>query len=398
MRRGIKVRLVAFVLLSALGMVYVGASYLGFVDRVLGRGYTVHVLLPQSGGLYEGSEATYRGVKIGEVSKMTVEGDGMRVDVALQDDAEVPATSPVFVHNLSAVGEQYLSFEPESKQGPWLKEGDTVRGTKDSLPLGEEVLLTDLSRFVSSISGSELNTVVTELGTMFRDNATPLRSMIDSTQAFIEEAAANEAPTIDLLHNSRTVLQTQAANSANIRSFARDLAALTGTMAGSDANIRRVLNRAGPAADELVLLVRTLRKVLPSFLTHLVSVTEVVDARLPALEQLLVTFPRLVSAGPSALLENDPGETAKFGRVNLNMNGMPEACTEGYLPPKWWKQPADDDFNYDFRHEDPDFPDDWKNYYDGFYPAKCASGPPINMRGTKYAPEPTDDWKNGSDD
>ena len=210
-----------------------------------------------------------------------------------------------------------------------MKEGDTVRGTKDSLPLGEEVLLTDLSRFVSSISGSELNTVVSELGTMFRDNATPLRSMIDSTQAFIEEAAANEAPTIDLLHNSRTVLQTQAANSANIRSFAQDLAALTGTVASSDAKIRRILNQAGPAADELVRLVRTLRKVLPPFLTHLVSVSEVVDARLPALEQLLVTFPRLVSAGPSALLESEPGETAKFGRVNLNMNGMPAGVHRG---------------------------------------------------------------------
>lgn len=397
MRRGIKVRLVAFVLLSGLGMVYVGASYLGFVDQILGRGYTVHVLLPQSGGLYEGSEATYRGVKIGEVSKMSVEGSGMRVDVALQDDAQVPVSAPVFVHNLSAVGEQYLSFEPGSKQGPMLKEGDTVRGTKDSLPLGEEVLLTDLSRFVKSVSGSELNTVVSELGIMFRDNATPLRSMIDSTQAFIEEAAANESPTIDLLHNSQTVLQTQAANSANIRAFARDLAALTGTMAASDANIRRILNQAGPAADELVLLVRTLRKVLPPFLTHLVSVTEVVDARLPALEQLLVTFPRLVSAGPSALLE-PPGDNAKFGRVNLNMNGTPPACTEGYLPPKWWKATTDDDFDYDFRHEDPDFPDDYLRYYDGFYPAKCSSGPPINVRGTKYVPEPTDDWKNGGDD
>ena len=397
MRRGIKVRLVAFVLLSALGMVYVGASYLGFVDKVLGRGYTVHVLLPQSGGLFTGSEVTYRGVKVGEVSKMTVNGKGLKVDVALQDDVRVPKTSPVFVHNLSAVGEQYLSFEPESKQGPMLQDGDTLRGTKDSLPLGEEVLLTDLSRFVKSVSGSELNTVVSELGIMFRDNATPLRSMIDSTQAFIEEAAANESPTIDLLHNSRTVLQTQAANSANIRAFARDLAALTGTLASSDAKIRRILNQAGPAADELVLLVRTLRKVLPSFLTHLVSVTEVVDARLPALEQLLVTFPRLVSAGPSALLEPE-GDNAKFGRVNLNMNGMPEACTEGYLPPKWWKSTTDEDFNYDFRHEDPDYPDDYLDYYPGFYPAKCESGPPINMRGTKYVPEPTDDWKNGGDD
>jgi phospholipid/cholesterol/gamma-HCH transport system substrate-binding protein len=389
MRRGIKVRLIAFVLLSALGMVYVGASYLGFVDQVLGRGYTVHVLLPQSGGLFEGSEVTYRGVKIGKVSKMVVNGEGLRVDVALYEDSRVPQNSPVYVHNLSAVGEQYLSFEPGSRQGPMLQDGDTVRGTKDSLPPGEDVLLQDLSRFVSSVNGDELNTVVSELGTMFRDNATPLRSMVDSTQAFIEEAAANEAPTVDLLHNSLTVLQTQADNSANIRSFSRDLAALTGTMASSDANIRRILNQAGPAADELVLLVRDLRRLLPPFLTPLVSVSEVLDARLPALEQLLVTFPRLVSAGPSALLDT-PGLIGKFGRVNLNMNGTPPACMEGYLPPGQWKPTSD--MTFAEPQEDGRISDELANNI------SCESGPPINMRGTKYAPEPTDDWKNGSDD
>ncbi len=382
MRRGIKVRLVAFVLLSALGMVYVGASYLGFVDQVLGRGYTVHVLLPQSGGLFTGSEVTYRGVKIGEVSSMTVQGQGLKVDVALTDDARVPADSPVFVHNLSAVGEQYLSFEPSSKQGPMLQAGDTVRGDKDSLPLGEEVLMTDLSRFVSSVNGEELNTVVTELGTMFRDNATPLRSMVDSTQAFIEAARANQAPTIDLLHNAQTVLQTQADNSGNIRAFARDLAAVTGTVAASDDKIRRILNQAGPAADELILMVRNLRKVLPPFLTHLVSVTEVLDARLPALEQLLVTFPRLVSAGPSALTPGGPNDQ-KFGRVNLNLNQSPGPCTAGYLPPGQWRpvtemEPA----------KNPPLPSD--ETFDPFFPAECTSGPPINMRGMKYAPDPVE--------
>ena len=126
------------------------------------------------------------------------------------------------------------------------------------------------------------------------------------------------------------MLQTQADNSANIRSFSADLAALTGTVASSDANIRRILNQAGPAADELVRLVRDLRRVLPPFLKHLVSVSEVLDARLPALEQLLVTFPRLVSAGPSALLSEGD---ARFGRVNLNLNQEPGPCVDGYLPP-----------------------------------------------------------------
>lgn len=369
MRRGIKVRLIAFALLSALGTVYVGASYLGIVDQILGRGYTVHVVLPSSGGLYEGSEVTYRGVKIGKVSKMNVDGEGLRVDVALEDDARVPANAPVYVHNLSVVGEQYISFEPGSKKGPMLQDGDTVRGTKDSLPLGEDVLLQDLDRFVSSLDAKELNTVVSELGTMFTDNANPLRSMVDSTQAFIEAAAANESATVDLLNDAKTVLQTQQASSTEIRSFARDLAAVTGTLAASDAEIRRILAQAGPAADELKSLVSTLRKVLPPMLLHLVNVTEVLDARLPALEQLLVTFPRLVSAGPSALTPGDQ----KFGRVNLNLNQSPPACMDGYLPPGQWQPTSRESFV-------------------PYYPAECASGPPVNMRGMKHAPDPID-WK-----
>jgi phospholipid/cholesterol/gamma-HCH transport system substrate-binding protein len=382
MRRGIKVRLVAFVILSAVGMVYVGASYLGIVDSVLGRGYTVHVLLPKSGGLFEGSEVTYRGVKIGKVSDMDVERDGLKVDVALEEEARVPASAPVFVYNLSAVGEQYLSFEPTSKAGRMLKDGDVVRGTEESLPVSEEVLMKDLSTFVGSINSTELNLVVDELGTMFRDNATPLRSMIDDAQAFIRAARANEAPTIDLLRNARPVLQTQVDNAANIRAFSLDLALLTGTLASSDANIRKVLKDAGPAADELMLLVRDLRKVLPRLLKPLINVSEVLDARLPALEQLLVTFPRLIAAGPSALTAGEQ----KFGRVHLNLNFTPSPCMDGYLPPGQWRPISDEE-----PATSPPLSSD--HSFEPHFPAQCNSGPPTNVRGMKYAPEPNHDWE-----
>ena len=376
MRRGIKVRLVAFVVLSAMGILYIGANYLGFVDQALGRGYTVHVLLPNSGGLYEGSEANYRGVRIGKVAKMEVEGKGLRVDLAIDEGTKIPADSPVFVHNLSVVGEQYISFEPASEGGRVLKDGDTVQGTADSLPLGEDVLLQDLDAFVSSVNVSELNTVVGELGTMFRDNANPLRSMVDSAQEFIDAAVENEPQTLALLDDAKTVLQTQKDNAGSIRSFAKDLADVTDTLADSDKDVRKVLDRAAPAADEVKALVSTLRKSLPPLLRPLISVTEVLDARLPALEQLLVTFPRLIASGPSALTSGEDDNGQKYGRVHLNLNmATPAACTEGYLPPGQWRPSSEESF------------------VDPYYEAQCASGPPINMRGTKYAP-PLFDWKN----
>jgi len=371
MTRAIRTRLIAFAVISALGLTYVGGNYLGLVDRILGRGYKVDVILPASGGIYEGAEVTYRGVKVGKVDKMTVDRDGLRVRLALKDDARVPASSKVRVDNLSAVGEQYISFEPTSNAGPMLREGSTIRGDAESMPVGEDVLLQHLSAFVSDLDSDDVNVLVDELGTMFRDNATPLRSMVDSAQAFIAEAQANQGETIALLRNAETVLETQSDRSDDIRSALDDLAKFTGTLADADDDIETILEDAGPAAEEVELLVRTLRASLPSFLTHMIRISDVLDARLPALEQLLVTFPRLIAAGPSALVADSTGQ--KFGRVNLNMNFDPPACMEGYLPPGQWR-PTDDET------------------FVPFYPAECKSGPPINMRGMSHAPEPTD-WK-----
>ena len=85
MKRGIKVRIAAFLILTAVGVVWVAGNYLGLVDKALGRGITVHATLPESGGLFEGSEVTYRGVKVGKVSKMEATADGVRLDLALEE-------------------------------------------------------------------------------------------------------------------------------------------------------------------------------------------------------------------------------------------------------------------------------------------------------------------------
>jgi len=288
----------------------------------------------------------------------------------LEDDAKIPVDSPVFVHNLSAVGEQYLDFEPKSKQGPYLKEGDTVRGNADSVPLGEDVLISDLHALVSSLDQESVTTVVSELGTMFKGNAAPLRSMVDDMQLLIEAARQNEDATTSLIRSGQKVLQTQANNSDNIKAFSKDLSLLMGTLEKSDRDLRTVLADAPSAVSETQKLVNMLRIELPPLLDHIYPVNDMLNARLPALEQLLVTFPRLISAGPSALTKrgND-----YFGRISLNLNQLPLACSDGYLPPGQWRQPDEVDF----------LP---------YYPAQCAAGPGVNMRGMKYAPAPID-WR-----
>jgi len=314
----------------------VTANYLGVVDKVLGRGFTVHATLPDSGGLYEGSSVTYRGVKIGKVSKMTPTDDGLRLDLALDEGTKLPVESSIHVHNLSAVGEQYLDFAPVADKAPYAEEGTTYAGSASSLPVGEDDLLVQLDEFVSSVDKESTSVVLKELGDMFSDADAPLSKLIENGVHFVDVAVEHTPETIALLRHGHTVLKSQQGQGENIRAFSRDLALLTKTLKDSDRDLRTVLADAPPAIREVNKLLTDLEPTLPVLLGNMVTANGVMVAHISGIEQLLVEFPRAVAAG----FTGTPGDG--WGHTNIQLAQTPTPCTgPGYKPAKEWRSPHD---------------------------------------------------------
>ncbi len=360
-RIGIRIRLLAFVVLASVGIVYLAASYLGFVDKVLGRGITVEATLPSSGGLFEGSEVTYRGVQIGKVARVTPTRTGINLELALEEGTKLPLDSPMFVHNLSAVGEQYLDFEPADDEGPYAVNGSTIEGSLESLPVDEADLLIELDAFVGSVDQQNLQVLIKELGTMFRDTGVPLQRLLDGGGQFIEAASADTDSTIRLLETALPVLRTQRAEGENIRAFSRDLRLLTKALRDSDQDIRTTLEGTPGTAREVQALLEDLEPTLPILLGNAISVNQVVVSHLAGLEQLLVTFPRTIAGGFTGTAADG------YGHVSLQTDYTVPPCTKGYKPPSQWRQAND--------------------LTDGpIFAAQCESGPPYVMRGPKYSP------------
>jgi phospholipid/cholesterol/gamma-HCH transport system substrate-binding protein len=357
----VRIRLMAFVVLSAIGITYITATYLGFIDKITGNGLSVTATLPGSGGLFEGSEVTYRGVKIGKVTKMTPTRDGVELKLAIEQDTKLPTDSLMFVHNLSAVGEQYLDFQPDDEDGPYAKDGTVFHGDESALPVDEGDLLVDVSDFVDSVDKKSLRVVIDELGTMFGDTGRDLQALLDNGSTFIQEATEHSDATVKLLDNGLTVLRTQQGQGENIRSFARDLNTLTSALRGSDKDLRTVLTSTPGAARELQKLLEELEPTLPVLFSDLVTVDQVVVTNLDGVEQLLVTYPTLMAGGPTGSTRDG------WGHINLQFDYSVPPCTDGYLPPSQWRSP------YDLT----DAP---------YFHAQCKSGPPYVMRGPKYVP------------
>ena len=111
--RRTKIQLLAFAIITLLGVTFVGARYAQLDRLIIDQSYTVVAHYPMSGGIFAGGEVTYRGVGIGKVSELELTDEG--VDVYLEIDNEwdeIPTDTRALVGNRSALGEQYVELQP----------------------------------------------------------------------------------------------------------------------------------------------------------------------------------------------------------------------------------------------------------------------------------------------
>jgi phospholipid/cholesterol/gamma-HCH transport system substrate-binding protein len=323
-RRSAQVQLFAFLVITLVTVAILSARYVGLYDRVAGGQYHVTADFEQSGGIFVGSEVSYRGVTVGRVDDLRLSEDGVVVDAKIQRGVEIPRDTRVVVENRSAVGEQYLDFQPRSDEGPTLRDGDRIPRADTAHPLRIDSLLLHLDNTVNSVERDDLRTVVDEMGTAFEGGGEDLQRIIDSGDALTRAATEALPETTKLIDDGRVVLDTQRETSGDIKVFASNFADLARTLETSDADLRLVLDRGVVASKELETLIRDNRGSLAALVANLITIGQVTTARVDGIEQLLVTYPDVVAGGYTVV----PGDgTAHFG---LALAHDPPVCTQGY--------------------------------------------------------------------
>ncbi|GIL37422.1 MCE family protein [Phycicoccus sp. DTK01] len=323
-RRLTRVQLGLFLVITVVATSILSASYVGLTERVFGTGPTVVVDLASSGGIFEGAEVTYRGVRVGRVEDLTLSADGVRAHAKLESGVEVPTDTRAVVENRSAVGEQYLDLQPRADGAPYLADGDVIPRDDTATPLRVDQLLLDVDRTVRSVPKDDLSTVVDELGTGFEGTGDDLGRLIDGGDALTRSAIEALPDTVALLRSGKVVLDTQRDGASQIRTFSGNLARISETLRDSDPDLRVVLDRGAVASAELEAVVAENRTSLATLLANLVTVGQVTSARVDGIDQLLITYPEVVAGGYTVV----PGDgTAHFG---LQLSQSPGPCTQGY--------------------------------------------------------------------
>ncbi|MFC4942697.1 MlaD family protein [Pseudonocardia sp. GCM10023141] len=361
----VRIQLIGFLLLAVAGVGYAGFRYAGLGNVFGSTTYPVTMQLAQSGGIFTGADVTYRGVTVGRVGPLSLTAQGVDVQLDINKSApSIPADLDAQVANLSALGEQFVDLKPATDGGPELVAGSVIPAARTTTPVPVEDLVSSLDDFVRSVPLDALHTVVTELGTSFKNTSQPLQKILDTTNAFSADAVDALPQTLKLVHDGRTVLTTANDTAGSFQSFSKNLSLLSDQLVKSDPDLRNLIGAGPVVSDQIIGLLRESGPGLSQLVADLLTVSRVAEPRQDGLRQILVTYPALVAGASSAV----PGDgTAHLGlAVNLF---DPYACTQGYesTPHRPGNAVGPEALNYD---------------------AYCAEpkGSPINVRGAQNVP------------
>lgn len=366
--RKVWVQLLAFVLLTLLGVGYVSVRYLG-AGALLGPGrYPVTLQLRESGGIFTGAEVTYRGVSVGRVGPLRLTAGGVEAQLDIDGGAPpIPADLNAAVSNLSAIGEQFVDLRPVRADGPVLRAGSVIPASRVATPLPVEDLVLHVDTLARSVPLDSLRVVVDELGTGLGGTGPQLQTLLDTSDAFTRDALAALPQTLTLLRDGRRVLRTQNEQAGAITSFSRDLALLAAQLRSSDPDLRRLIRTAPQLSTQASGLIGDSGDQLGALVADLLAVSRVTEPRQAGLRQILATYPLVAAAANGSILPGDG-----FVHLGLVLNGFdPVACVRGYQDTV--RRPATD------LTPAPANPD-----------ARCAEPPtsPTDVRGAQNAPRP----------
>jgi len=218
--------------------------------------YTMKADFANAVGLLPGSEVDYLGVVYGTVSGVERIDGGVRVTMKVDTNKKVPANSSANIFRKSALGEQYIEFDPPTgytSGGPYYAKDVTIPMSRTTVPLEFSELLKAASRLVSAIPPDAVNTLVHEAAIGVNGRTDSLRGLADSGDKLSQMLVQRTSALDRLATNNTTLTHVFTEHSDSLAQSVSDLRNIAESLKNARGDTTILLQRGsqllGTAAD-----------------------------------------------------------------------------------------------------------------------------------------------------
>jgi phospholipid/cholesterol/gamma-HCH transport system substrate-binding protein len=315
--RSMIARLVALGVLTVLGLYYILFDAVGI--HLTDQPFTVHVVMPNAGGIYSDAYVTYRGVTVGRVAALHLRSDQVVADLAINHGEKIPENVTANVRQLTAAAEQYMDLVPSNADPPYLTPGYTIPASRTFIPTSIGTLLNTLNSLVDGLSASDLNTLTNALSTGLSNAGGDLHTIIEDSHTLIQSLQSAIPGTAQLINSGNTVLSTFNSTSSEFSQFSANLNELTQEVAHSNGALQQLIANGGTANTAFNNFLTANATPTEQLIQNLSSLTGVAYARQAAIKALFEVLP---------LFASDVAATTTNGQIRfeLTFNSRETVC------------------------------------------------------------------------
>ncbi|BAC73608.1 MCE family protein [Streptomyces avermitilis] len=263
------------------------------------RSESVHVTayFPRTVGIYPGSDVRVLGVRIGEVEKITPEGDRVRVELKYDEGRRVPADSKAAIINSSVVSDRYVQLLPVYRKGPVLRNGAVIPESRTAVPVELDRVFGSLHTTADALGpqGANKDGSLSRLLGVSADNLDGQGENLNRTVEDLSQAVTTlsdgRKDLFGTVRNLQVFTAALSADDKSVRSFNTGLAEVAGQLAGERKDLADALKNLGTALGDVSAFVKNNKRSLNSNVKGLSKVTKVLVTQRAALAELLEVAP-----------------------------------------------------------------------------------------------------------
>jgi phospholipid/cholesterol/gamma-HCH transport system substrate-binding protein len=263
------------------------------------RSAKVHVTayFPRTVGIYPGSDVRVLGVRIGEVGKITPEGDRVRVEFEYDQGRKVPADAKAAIVNSSVVSDRYVQLLPVYRKGPVMRNGAVIPEKRTAVPVELDRIFDSLHTTADALGpkGANKDGSLSRLLGVSADNLNGQGENLNRTVQDLSQAVTTlsdgRKDLFGTVRNLQVFTAALAADDKSVRSFNTSLAEVAAQLSGERQDLADALTNLGTALGDVSAFVKNNKKSLTSDVQGLSKVTKVLVTQRAALDELLRVAP-----------------------------------------------------------------------------------------------------------
>ncbi|MBV9254534.1 MAG: MCE family protein [Actinobacteria bacterium] len=248
--------LVFFLLVTAALVTYGALDLLRGHLPVVDHPNEISAVFKDASGLRTDFSASFNGVVVGVVKHIRLQGDGVKVTVALDHGVQIPSDVQARVIRASPVGEQRIDFVPtKGGNSAPLKNGAVVPSAPDAEPPVVSDVVDVTVKLLEAIPADQLNTLIHETAVALRGRSDDIRSLIETSDAFSQEFLAHEQGFRQLLASAPPLLDAAASVGPQLRDALANTTVLSSVLAKRRDDLVALLRegaRLGTVGNDLV--------------------------------------------------------------------------------------------------------------------------------------------------